>query len=53
LDDPNDSKNDCASDDVSDIERNNRIEDTECPEQLDVSAAPNVPRLVWPTWKLK
>jgi len=33
------------------MEHNNGIEDPECPEQLDVSAAPNVPRLVRPTRK--
>jgi len=46
LDNPNDSKDDCAADDESDIGPNNGIEDPECPEQQDVSAAPNVPGLV-------
>jgi hypothetical protein len=46
LDNPNDSKEDCSVDDDSNIENNNCIEDPECPEQQDVSAAPNVPRLV-------
>jgi len=53
LDNPNDSEDDCAADDDSDIEHNNCIEDPECPEQQDVSAAPNVPRLVRPTRKSK
>jgi len=53
LDNPNDSEEDCAADDESDIEPNTGIEDTECPEQQDVSAAPNVPGLVWPTRKSK
>jgi len=47
------SKEDCAADDESDIEHNNGIEDLECPEQQDVSPAPNVPGLVRPTWKSK
>jgi len=49
LDNPLDSEEDCAADDESDIEQNSCIEDPECPEQQDVSAAPNVPRLVRPT----
>jgi hypothetical protein len=53
LDNPNDSEEDCAADDDSDIEHNNCIEDPECPEQQDVSAAPNVPGLVRPTRKSK
>jgi len=53
LDNPNDSEEDCAADDESDIEHNNGIEDPECPEQQNVSAAPNVPRLVRPTRKSK
>jgi len=50
---PNDSEDDCAADDESDIEQNNGIEDSECPEQQDVSAAPDVPGLVQPTRKSK
>jgi len=50
---PNDSEEDCAADDESNIGPNNGIEDPECPEQQDVSAAPNVPRFVWPTRKSK
>jgi len=53
LDNPNDSQEDCAAADESDIEHNNGIEDLECPEQQDVSAAPNVHGLVRPTQKSK
>jgi hypothetical protein len=52
-DNPNDSEEDCAADDDSDIEHNNCIKDPECPEQQDVRAAPNVPGLVRPTRKSK
>jgi len=51
LDNPNNSEDDCAADNESDIEQNNGIEDLECPEQQNVSAAPNVPGLVQPTRK--
>ena len=53
MDNPNDSEEDCAADDESNIEHNNGIEDPECPEQQDVSAAPNVPGLVRLTRKSK
>jgi len=53
LDNPNDSEEDCAADDDSDIEHNNCIKDPVCPEQQDVSATPNVPGLVRPTQKSK
>jgi len=53
LDNPNDSEEDCAADDESDIEHHNVIEDPESPEQQDVSGAPNVPGLVRPTRKSK
>jgi len=53
LDNPNDSEEDCAADDQSDIVHNNGIEDPECPEQQDVSVVPNVPGLVRPTRKSK
>jgi len=53
LDNPNDSKDDCAADDVSDRQQNNGIEDPEGPAQQDVNAAPNVHRLVRPTRKSK
>jgi len=52
LDNPNDSDDDCVADDESGIEHNNGIEHPECPGQHNVSAAPNAPRLVWPTRKL-
>ena len=51
LDNPNESEDDCTADDESDIGPNNGIEDPECPEQQDVSAAPNVTGLVRPTQK--
>jgi hypothetical protein len=50
LNNPNDSEEDCAADDEFDIEHNNGLEDSECPEQQDVIPAPNVPGLVRPTW---
>jgi len=53
LDNPNDSEDDCAVDDESNIEQYNGIEDSECPEQQDVSATPHVPGLVRPTRKSK
>jgi hypothetical protein len=53
FDNPNDSEEDCAAADESDMELNNGIEDTECPERQDVFAAPNVPGLVRPTRKSK
>ena len=46
MDNPNDSEDDCAADDESEIGPNNAIEDPECPEQEVVSAAPNLPGLV-------
>jgi len=46
LDDPNDSEEDCAVDVESDMEQDSTNEDPECPEQWDVSAAPNVPGLI-------
>jgi len=53
LDNSNDSEEDCAVAEESNIEHNNGIEDPECPEQQDVSAAANVPGLVRPTRKSK
>jgi len=53
LDNPNHSEEDCAADNESDLEPNTGIEDPECPEQQDVSAAPNVPGLAQPTRKSK
>jgi len=49
LDNPNDSKDDFVADFESDIEQYNTVEDPECPEQRDMSAAPNVPGLIRPT----
>jgi len=53
LDNPNDSEDDCAADDESDIEHNDVFEDPECRQLQDVSAAPNVPGLVRPIRKSK
>jgi hypothetical protein len=53
LDNPNDSEEDCAADDVCDIEHNNCLEVPEWPEQQVVTAMRNVPRLVRPTRKSK
>jgi len=53
LDNLNDSEDNCAADDESDIERNNGIKELECIEQYDVSATPNVPGLVQPIPKSK
>jgi hypothetical protein len=49
LDIPNDSEEDCTADGASDIEQDNSSEDPQCPEQGDVSVAPNVPGLIRPT----
>jgi hypothetical protein len=53
LDNLNDSEDDCTPDVESDMEQDNTIEDPESPEQRDMSAAPNVPRLIRPTRKSK
>jgi len=53
LDNPNDSEDDCSADFESDIEPDNGINDPECPQQRDVSAALNVPGLIRPTRKSK
>jgi len=53
LDNPNVSADECVADNESDIEHNTAIEDPECAEQQDVSAAPTVPGLVRPPWKSK
>ena len=53
LDNPNDSKDDCAADIESDIEQDNSIEDPERPQQWDVSAPPYVSRLIRHTRKSK
>jgi len=46
LDNPNDSKDNCAVEIESDMEQENSIQDPECPEQRDLSATANVPRLI-------
>ena len=46
-----DSEDDCEADDKSDIELHYCIKASESPEHWVVSAAPNVPGLIWPTWK--
>jgi hypothetical protein len=53
LDNPNDREDDCAADVESDMDQDNSIEDPESPEQHNVSTAPNVPRVIWPTQMLK
>jgi hypothetical protein len=53
LDNPKDSEQDCTGDDETDIEHNTGIEDPDSPNQQDLRAAPNVPRLVQPTRKSK
>jgi len=53
LDNLNGSKDDCAADDESDIDRYNAIDDPECPEQQDASAKPIVPGSVQSTHKSK
>jgi len=50
---PNQSEDDCEADNKSDVEQDNCIEDSECPEQRDVCAAPNVPGLIRPTGRSK
>jgi len=49
LHNPNDNEDDCGADVESDWEQDNSIEDPDCPEQRDVSATPDVPKLIWPT----
>jgi hypothetical protein len=53
LDNANEREEEWVVDNDSDIEHNNGINDSECPEQKDLRAAPNVPGLVWPTQKSK
>ena len=53
MDNPNDIENDCEADDESDMELHNGIGDSETPEQRNVSAAPNVPGLIWPIRRSK
>jgi len=51
LHDTKNSEDDCLADNESDVEHNAGIDNPKCPEQLDVSASPNVPGLVRPTRK--
>ena len=53
LDNSNDSEDGCAADIESDLEQDNSIENSECPEQRDVCAAPNVTQLIRATRKSK
>jgi len=53
FDNPNNSEGDCKADDESDIEPHNGIKDSESPEHWVVSATPNVPGLIRPTWRSK
>jgi hypothetical protein len=53
LDNPNDSEEDCAADDDSEIEHNNWIKDPDYPRQQNVSTVSYVPGLVRPTRKSK
>ena len=53
MDNPIDSDDDCAVDVESDTEQGMGIEDLECTKQRDLSAVPNVPGLIRPTWKSK
>jgi len=47
------SEDDCLANIESGIELDNRIDGPECPEKRDVSAAPNIPRLIRPQRKSK
>jgi len=49
LDIPNDSEDDWEADNESDMQMDNVREDSETPEQRNVSATPNVPQLILPT----
>jgi hypothetical protein len=51
LDNSIDTEGNCTADDESHIEHNIGINNQECPEQLDVSAVPNVPGFVQATRK--
>jgi len=51
LDNPNDSKDNCVADVEADLDQDTAIEELECPEQQDLSAALYVPRMIRPTWK--
>jgi hypothetical protein len=49
LDHTNNSKDNWAEDIKSYIEQYIGIENPECPEEQDITAAPNVLQLIWPT----
>jgi hypothetical protein len=53
LDNPNDREEDCAADDESDRDHNDGMEESESPEQQDVTTEPNVLGLVRPSWTSK
>jgi len=53
LDNPNDSEDDREADNESDMERHNGSEDSETQVLRNVSAAPNVPGLIWPILRSK
>jgi len=53
LDNPNNSEDDWEADDESDMQLDNGIEDSETPEQQNVSAARNGPGLIRPVWRSK
>jgi len=46
---PNDSKDDWEADNESEIELDKCIQHPETAEEQDTGAAPNVPKLIWPT----
>jgi hypothetical protein len=53
LENPNDSKENYAAEVESEIKQANSIDDAHCREQRNVSAMPNVSRLILPTRKAK
>jgi len=53
LDNPNESEDDCDAANESDVDLEDCFEDPECPEQRDVCAAPNIPRLIRPIGRSK
>jgi len=53
LDDPNDSEQDWEGDNESEIELNNGVQDSETEVHWVVTATPNVPGLILPTWRSK
>ena len=52
-DNPNEREDDCEADNESDVEQDNCFEDPECPEQWNVCAASNMPRLIQPSGRSK